>query len=173
MTPQFSVRPATPDDAPAVTELLQASYPILMAAGYDDQTLALALPLMTRANPVLLAAGTFYVAETADGGLIGCGGFTFEHPQSGETEPGLAHIRHFGTHPDWTGRGVGRAIFERCLSDATSSGAVKLQCYSSLNAEGFYADLGFQAVRRETVRMSDDLHLPVTFMEYPVAHDAG
>lgn len=173
MTPQFSVRPATPDDAPAVTELLEASYPVLMAAGYDDATLALALPLMTRANPALLQSGTFYVAETEDGVIVGCGGWTFEHPGSGKTEPGLVHIRHFGTHADWTGRGVGRAIFQRCLIDARSAGAERFQCYSSLNAEGFYAALGFRAVRRESVRMSDELCLPVVFMEYSIPDDAG
>ena len=173
MAAQFSVRPATPDDAPAVTELLEASYPVLMAAGYDDATLALALPLMTRANPALLKSGTFYVAETEDGGIVGCGGWTFEHPGSGMTEPGVAHIRHFGTHAYWTGRGVGRAIFEHCLNDAISSGAGRFQCYSSLNAEGFYAALGFRAVRPEAVRMSDELRLPVVFMERPIPDDAG
>ncbi len=173
MAAQFSVRPATPDDASAVTALLEASYPVLMTAGYDDATLALALPLMTRANPALLKSGTFYVAETPDGRLVGCGGWTFEHPGSGKTEPGLVHIRHFGTHADWTGRGVGRAIFERCLNDAGSSGARKFQCYSSLNAEGFYTALGFRAVRREAVRMSDELTLPVVFMERPIPDDAG
>ena len=173
MATQFSLRPATPDDACAVTAMLQASYPVLMAAGYDDAMLALALPLMTRANPTLLASGTFYVAETQDGAFVGCGGWTFEHPGSGMKELGLAHIRHFGTHADWTGRGVGRAIFERCLSDARSSGAERFQCYSSLNAEGFYAVMGFKAVRRETVRMSDDLMLPVIHMECPIPDDAG
>src|SRR3954471_12267580 len=53
-----SIRIARPADSDAVSALLLASYSILLAAHYDSGALSQALPLMTRANPTLLASGT-------------------------------------------------------------------------------------------------------------------
>jgi N-acetylglutamate synthase-like GNAT family acetyltransferase len=160
----FAIRIATPRDKAAVGALLNASYAALMPAGYDAATLAAALPVMTRANPALLASSTYYVAERDDGQIIGCGGWTPERPGSGEIEPELAHIRHFATHPQWTGRGVGRAIYERCEQDARAAGSRRFECYASLNAEVFYAAMGFAPVRHLDVPMEGGLTFPSILM---------
>ncbi len=138
MPDTFTIRPATPEDAAAVTAVLQASYPALMQGHYDPDALAAALPRMTRANGALLASGTYYVAKAAAGPLIGCGGWSFERPGTGAVEPGLAHIRHFGVAPDWTGRGAGRALYARCAAEARAAGASRFECFASLNAVPFY-----------------------------------
>jgi len=168
MTEGFFVRAATPADAAIVTALLEASYPSLMAAAYEEPALAAALPLMTKANPELLAGGDFQLAMTADGVLAGCGGWTLKRPGTGAFEPGLAHIRHFATHPDWTGRGVGRAIYARCEKGARAARADRLECYSSLNAEGFYRALGFRRVRRIELAMGPEIALPAILMQRPI-----
>lgn len=49
---------ATPDDAAAVTRLLEVCYVELLAAVYDPALLRAALPAMTVANPTLLRSGT-------------------------------------------------------------------------------------------------------------------
>ena len=59
----------------------------------------------------------------------------------------LGHIRHFGTHPDWTNRGIGRAIYRLCEADARSAGITSFECYSTFNAESFYSVLGFESIR--------------------------
>lgn len=164
MADSFHVRVATPDDESALSGMLRACYPALMAGSYDTDVLAAALPLMTRANPKLLAAGTFYVAETDDGRQIGCGGWTRENPAGGAVEPGLAHIRHFGTDPAWAGRGVARALYARCEADARTAGIGRFDCNSSLNAEGFYAAMGFAAVARVEVPMTEDITFPAVLM---------
>jgi hypothetical protein len=51
-TADFKVRGASPQDAEAVSALLEASYPSLMALGYEPTLFARALPLLTKANPV-------------------------------------------------------------------------------------------------------------------------
>ena len=147
------IRPATPDDNASVTELLEASYPALMRNAYEAGALELALPLITKANPALLSSGTFYVAETEAGEVVGCGGWTWERPGTGKVSKGLAHIRHFATHPNHTGQGIGKAIYGLCEQEARSSGVSTFECYSSLNAEGFYAALGFERVKRIKVPM--------------------
>jgi hypothetical protein len=55
------VRVARPADSGAVSALLVASYSSLLGAHYDSYTLGRALPIMTKANPTLLAFGTYYV----------------------------------------------------------------------------------------------------------------
>ena len=112
MSAAFRIRPVRPDDERQVSALLAAAYPKLMAGAYPEALLAKVLPLMTQANPALLASGTFYLAETGESEVIGCGGWTFEHPGSGERVTGLAHIRHFASHPDRVRQGIGRVIAE-------------------------------------------------------------
>ena len=144
--PNWSVRPATLDDAEAITRLLQASYPALMKTSYDAAILAIALPYVTKANPALLGSGTYYLCSSASESAVGCDGWTFERPSTQEREPGLGHIRHFATHPDWCGKGIGRTIYERCEAEARTLGVCEFECHAGLNAEGFYRALGFRTL---------------------------
>lgn len=144
---RWTVRVSTLADAPAVQQLLEVSYPRLMASAYDEADLLPALHEMTRANPALLDSGRYYVAETVDGKIVGCGGWSHERPGTNEVESGLAHIRHFGTHPDWTKQGVGRAIYRSCEDAARAAGVGAIECHASLNAEDFYGSLGFERIR--------------------------
>lgn len=102
------LRTASSDDRAAVSDLLGLSYRALMAGAYPDDLLALALPMITKANPVLLASGRYAVIEDDAGRLIACGGWSLERPGSGEVVTDLAHIRHFAVHPDAVRRGLGR-----------------------------------------------------------------
>ena len=160
MTTRFTIRSATRQDYEAIGDILNASCATLMAAAYDKQLLAAALPLITKANPTLIAAGTYLIAQTDDKTMVGCGGWSLDRPGTGEVVPGLAHIRHFATAPSWTGRGIGRALYTCCEEAARTSGATQLECYASLNAQPFYAALGFEAIGRSMVRLAPGLMLP-------------
>jgi N-acetylglutamate synthase-like GNAT family acetyltransferase len=160
----MQVRKATPADAGTVSSILAASYPELMRGAYPDALLALALPLITRANPALLDSGTYHLALAESGEAIACGGWSHRPPERDEREAGLAHIRHFATHPDWTGRGAGRAIFKRCEDEARAAGFTRFTCYSSRNGEPFYAALGFSRIREIEVPMGPRLRFPSILM---------
>lgn len=162
---QISIRASTSDDLAAVNALLEAAYPPLMAACYEAALLDRVLPLLTRANPALLASGTFYLAVTDDGRVVGCGGWTVEDPTGADPRPGLAHMRHFGTHPDWLRRGVGRAISERCVAEARAAGVRRLRCNASLNSVPFYQALGFKPLRQVQVLMTPGLEVTAVLME--------
>jgi N-acetylglutamate synthase-like GNAT family acetyltransferase len=136
----------------------------LLTARYDSDTLARALPHLTKANPTLLACGTYYVTEREPGNLVGCGGWTAAKPGSGEITEGEAHIRHFATHPEWTRRGVGSALLSRCISDAQSLGIRKLHCFSTLNAERFYRAAGFDTVGPIDVQLGPSMTFPGVLM---------
>jgi len=160
----YAVRVATPSDIAGVSALLQASYPNLMESAYDQALLAPALKLMTRANPVLLASGTFYIAVSRDGLVVGCGGWTLERPDGKAVEAMRGHIRHFGTHPDWARQGIGRAIYRLCEADARSEGIISFECFSAFNAESFYSNLGFESIRRIDVELGPNVLLPGVLM---------
>lgn len=154
------LRVATPDDAAAVDRLLAASYGTLMPSHYPEDILAGALPLITRANPELLGSGTYYLVVEPDGTVIGAGGWSHARPGSGKTIRRLGHLRHFATDPDKLGRGVGRLIHDRCLAEVRAAGLTRLEVYASLNAEGFYAAMGFLPVARVAVPLRPGVVFP-------------
>lgn len=164
MTGSFGIRAADPDDFRAVSSLLTASYTQLLAADYESDLMARALPLMTRANPQLLASGTFYVVENRAGDLIGCGGWSKQPPGSGETRQDMAHIRHFATDPDWTRQGVGTLILTRCLQGAKDAAIRILECNSSLGSIEFYRTSGFAIVKAIDMRLMPDISVPGILM---------
>jgi N-acetylglutamate synthase-like GNAT family acetyltransferase len=137
----------------------------LLARSYEADTLKLALPFIVKANPTLLASGTYYVAEVEPGSLVGCGGWTPAKPGSDEIVEGEAHIRHFAVHPGWTKRGIGTALLTRCITDARLGGIHKLHCFSTLNAEPFYRASGFRTIGLINVRMGPAIAFPSVLMQ--------
>jgi len=160
----YEIRVAGPEHAVAVERLLQESYPTLMESSYDEESLAPALGLMTRANPSLLRSGTYYVAELSTGILVGCGGWTLERPGAGKVDAHVGHIRHFAVHPGWTRRGIGRAIYDLCERAARAAGVIAFECYSSLNAEEFYRALDFKRIREIDIELQPRVTLRAVLM---------
>ncbi len=148
-----------------MSELLLASYPKLMVAVYDAATLAAALPRIVRANPSLLGSGTFYVVDGPASSIIGCGGWTLADPSTKLELPGLAHLRHFATHPDFARQGVGRLIYHRCVEAAKLAGANRFQAYSSLTAIAFYSGVGLRRIRNFDLPLGAEVKLPAALME--------
>lgn len=158
------LRIAAAEDRGAVSDLLALSYSALMAGFYAPDLLEAGLPLITKANPVLLASGHYAVIEDETGRLLACGGWSLERPGSREVVPGLAHIRHFAVHPEAIRRGLGRRLYEWCEDGARGAHATAFECHASLNAEGFYRALGFERRREMSLRLSADVTLPAIEM---------
>lgn len=165
MTVEFTLKTATPEDEPSASALLKAAYAVLMLKNHEDSMLAAAIPFMSQANPALLASGTYYLVQNADGQLVGAGGWTEGRPENGETEPGLAHIRHFAVHPDWAGRGIGRTLLTKCAEGARTASCTRFECYATDYAQGFYKALGFKSVRRIDVVIRPDFVFPSVLMK--------
>jgi GNAT superfamily N-acetyltransferase len=158
-------RIATLGDEASVSALLLASYTNLMAKDYDAAVLAAALPRMVRANPTLLASGTFYVVDGPASLPAGCGGWTLAAPGTQAETAGLAHLRHFATHPDYTRQGIGRLIYNQCRDAAKLAGATRFQAYASLTSVPFYASVGLQFIGDFDITMGGDVKLPAALME--------
>jgi GNAT superfamily N-acetyltransferase len=162
--PVLKIRLAEPADSDALSALILASYSTLYRGWYADDVLAAALPLMSKANPQLLASGTYYVAELA-GALAGCGGWTAAPPGGGQITPGVAYIRHFATHPDHVRKGVASRLIKRCVGDAKATGVRVFKCMASLPAESFYASVGFRRAGLTDFVFPGNIRLAAILME--------
>jgi N-acetylglutamate synthase-like GNAT family acetyltransferase len=131
--------------------------------------LARALPLISRANPALLNSGRYFVAHDGENRIVGCGGWSLDRPGTGELEGGLAHVRHFATHPSWVRRGVAKALLLRCIRDADAHGARAIEAFSTLAAVDFYAALGFEVIQETKVELTPGLAFPSVRMRRSIS----
>lgn len=152
------IRPSTGADFAAVDALLARSYPKLLKADYPPSILVTALPLISRAQPELLACGTYYVAEAA-GEIIGAGGWTPDR-----SDPTLGHVRHLVTDDRALRRGVGTALMARSFEDARAAGLRRMACSATWTAEAFYQAQGFVTLGRVDVPLQRGITFPAIGM---------
>ncbi len=158
----LTVRTARREDLAALDALFARSYPVLLKADYPASVLVTAVPLISRAQPRLLATGTYYVAEL-DGRIAGAGGWTKARP-GGRARRGVAHIRHFATDAALTRRGVGRALMLRVFEAARRAGIGRLHCMSTRSAVPFYAAMGFETLGERSVPLAPGIDFPAVAM---------
>jgi GNAT superfamily N-acetyltransferase len=158
---------AKPGDADAVTALFERSYAALLTKDYEPETLRRGMAFLARANPDLLASGTYYLAKTDDGDLAGAGGWTAMRPggDKADIKPGVAHVRHFAVDPDYTRQGIGKMLFDRCVQDARQRRQVtQFDCYATLSARRFYEALGFEVIGPFDAPFARDFAFPSLHM---------
>jgi putative acetyltransferase len=137
------IRPLRKADLDTIGALQEASILALGAAVYSQAQLdAWARFGWHYRHKLLDDGGAFFVASQPDR-LVGVGGWS---PDSLATE--LAWLRYLFVHPDAAGTGVGRQLVDAIEADARTRGKAGFRVWSSLNAAGFYAALGYQWVRR-------------------------
>lgn len=138
----FQVRPARPDDHPAVAALTVAAYD---ADGFLDGDEEYADELSDIEHRSVQA--TLLVAADDDGTVLGA--VTFCRPPSPYVEvarTGEAEFRMLAVDPSARGRGVGTALVQRCLDLAREHGDHTLVLSSlptMLTAHRLYERLGF------------------------------
>jgi N-acetylglutamate synthase-like GNAT family acetyltransferase len=157
------LRRASMADLAAVDGLLARSYPKLLAPDYPPSVLVLAVPRIARARPELVASGTYFLAEDAEGRIIAAGGWTRAAP-TGETVADVGNVRHVATDPSVTRSGIGRALMTRVIEDARASGIARLDCLSTRTAVPFYAALGFRALGPVDVALAPGVVFPAVRM---------
>ena len=161
----ITIRRATPGDLAAVDRLLARSYPRLLAADYPPSVMVLAVPLIARARPELLASGRYFLAVDATDRVMGAGGWSRVHSGvPGATPAETGHVRHVATDPDVLRQGVGRKLMGAAMADAARSGLRRMECLSTRTAVPFYSALGFRIVGPIEVPLQPGIVFPAVRM---------
>jgi GNAT superfamily N-acetyltransferase len=173
------MRVARLDDAPRIADLMRASVLELFPRFYDERQTASAAVHIAHIDLQLIEDGTYYVEE-AGGEIVACGGWSRRNKLfSGRgdsdddarlldpaTEP--ARVRAMFVRSDWTRRGLGRAILERCERDAAAEGFRSFVLGATLPGEQLYRAFGFAADDRFEVEMPDGVSVECVAMSRPI-----
>ena len=171
----FHLRRARHDDVATVQRLIERSVRQLGAAWYTPDQIASALRFMFGVDTQLIDDGTYYVVQRADD-IVASGGWSarrtlfggdqWKHgadaPLDRVTE--AARIRAFFVDPGSARRGLGRLLFDRCLTDARSAGFKRLELMATLPGEPLYRALGFAADERVDLELPDGVQVPLVRM---------
>jgi N-acetylglutamate synthase-like GNAT family acetyltransferase len=170
------LRKATLDDRPAIAELIAASARGLSRDDYTEEQIESAIGTgVFGVDSQLIDDGTYYVAEIA-GRMVGCGGwsrrrtlfggdgFAAREAEALDPRRDPAKIRAFFVQPEWARRGIGKAILERCESDARAHGFRSLELMATLPGEKLYRALGFVEDERVEYEMGDGVRIELVRM---------
>lgn len=153
------VRPATPEDAPAMRALHTAAVRELGATAYDeDQVEAWAAPDADRDGFPFDDPDHHLVVATRNGDVAGFGQLHVP-----EREVVADYV-----HPDHAHRGVGSTLLAHLEGYARGLGFDHLELTASMNAVAFYERHGYEVVEETELDMNhrvDGVVLPVAVME--------
>jgi GNAT superfamily N-acetyltransferase len=170
------LRVATEADVDALTEVMRASVLELFPQFYDAQQTASAAVYVAHVDPMLIDDGTYFAFDLA-GEIVACGGwsrrgllYTGADAHAGDdrlldprTE--AAHIRAMFVRPDWTRRGLGRAILQAGHDAARAEGFGRLDLGATLPGVALYRAFGFHEVEPFVVTMPDGVTIGAVAME--------
>jgi GNAT superfamily N-acetyltransferase len=152
----YALRTATHADRDALQLLIARSARELSAADYSPEQIEGALRGAFGVDSQLIDDGTYFVAES-DGHLVGCGGWSrrrtlfggdsHSERNAGELDPSTdaAKIRAFFVDPDHARQGIGRALLERCETEARARGFTRFELMGTLPGVRLYQALGYVA----------------------------
>lgn len=154
----YQLRPAEAGDGPALRALIARSIRGLGAADYSPAQIEAALLGAFGVDSALIDDGTYFVVQTPEGEIVGCGGWSrrrtlFGGDAHAERDDELldprrdpAKIRAFFIDPRHARRGLARRILERSEAAATAAGFGALELMATLPGAPFYSACGYRAL---------------------------
>jgi GNAT superfamily N-acetyltransferase len=178
MTQTFQLRPATPEDIPALHRLIERSVRGLQAGDYTARQMEGALGHALGLDTQLVADGTYFVATPAaePGRLAGCGGWSFRatlfgsdggpHRLGAELDPAVdaARIRAIFVAPEFARQGLGSRILAHCEQAAAQAGFRRVEMGSTLTGVPLYRLRGYREEGRIEVPLPNGEALEVVRM---------
>jgi GNAT superfamily N-acetyltransferase len=176
----MTLRCATPDDVPALRDLITNSARGLSAGFYTPAQVEALVTHVFGVDTQLIADGTYYVIEAPDGALAAAGGWSRRETlyggdqMKGAADPLLdpatrpARIRAFFVEPAWARRGLGRQLFDACAEAARRAGFGALELMATLPGEPLYRALGFEPAERVQTTLSNGVVIPLVRMGRPL-----
>ena len=151
---RFVIRRATAADSVVLGGVIAASARGLSVGHYEPEVVEAALRGAFGVDSQLVDDGTYFVA-TVDDAIVGCGGwsrrrtlfggdaFTVRDATPLDPATEAARIRAFFVLPSHARRGIGKAILQRCESDAAAMGFTQFALMATLPGVKFYSTLGY------------------------------
>lgn len=165
MTGVLTIRQTRGADLAEIDALFQRSYPALLQGHYPPSLMVMAIPLISRANPALLASGHYFAVIDDWGRIVGAGGWSRAVPWGQARGVGpVGHIRHVVTDHRRTRQGVGRRLMTHIIADARGAGIRQLDCLSTRMAVPFYAACGFEEVGPVMIALRQAIEFPAILM---------
>ena len=178
----FRSRLATPEDLPALRELIHVSIRDLVSQFLDSARVEASFEIMG-IDTQLIDDGTYFVVEAGDR-IAGCGGWSRRATLFGpdrlagrdarlldaNTEP--ARIRAMYTHPDFARRGVGRFVLSLCEAAAAREGFRALEMMATAPGEPLYLASGYSVVERVEIPTSKGVGVPCARMSKALTRES-
>lgn len=180
----FTARLAQMDDLPALHAL--------MARAIDQLQHGFLRPEQVRASHKVMGLDsqlvkdqTYFLIEH-DGQLAGCGGWSFRATLFGgdqsviDREPALldpaqdaARVRAMYTSPDFTRRGVGRAIMALCEGAARKAGFARTEMMATMAGVPLYTACGYRLIEAIEAGPIDGVYVPMQRMGKELGQTGG
>ncbi len=167
-------RLAVMDDRPALEQLMQSAIRDLLPQFLTPAEVEASFAVMGL-DSQLIADGTYFVIES-DGALAGCGGWSRRATLFGGNHTAgrdarlldpateAARIRAMYTHPDFTRRGVGRAILALCEDAARAEGFARAEMGATLGGKPLYEACGYAPIELLMVDTPMGVQVPILRM---------
>jgi GNAT superfamily N-acetyltransferase len=167
----YLVRTATLDDEELLRNLIVRSIRELGLGDYTRAQIDAALQGAFGVDTALIRDGTYFVATTDTGQIVGCGGWSRRRTLFGSDaradrdeswlDPGsdAAKIRAFFVDPAHARRGLGRRILERSEAEAARAGFTKIELMATLPGVRLYAACGYRSGDAFDHPLADGLHI--------------
>jgi GNAT superfamily N-acetyltransferase len=148
-------RRATLEDIPVLEQVIASSARELASVDYTSEQIEAALGSAWGVDTQLIKDGTYWVVVEPGSAIIACGGWSYRKTafgsdrQSGRESTTLdpstdaARIRAFFVRPDWARKGVGRALLQKCETEARSNGFRSTALVATLPGVRLYRRFGY------------------------------
>ena len=157
----FRLRVAASEDVEGIACLIGASVRGLQAGDYSAAQIEGALATVFTIDSQLIADGTYFVAETEQGELAGCGGWSFrktlyggdaqvERKEPERLDPAVdaAKVRAIFVEPRFARMGLGSLILAAAEDAAVAAGFRRFEMGSTLTGVALYSLKGYRKVER-------------------------
>lgn len=165
----FVIRKATLEDQTEIAYLIAESVRGLSRDDYNERQVELSIKSVFGVDVELIKDGTYFVAETKDGKIAGCGGWSkrktlygasnyeqSRNPNLLNPETDAAKIRAFFIHPDFARQGIGTMILDACETEAKAHGFTSAEMMATLPGVKLYQVRGYKGEEEVKVPIGEN-----------------